>query len=131
MLSKSKRTHQCVVTTQLCVATTALLAFSYTSEAQPMFKDYFKLPRAQQELYMSNVYAGMFAYSMELQSRGIQPLFCPPQKLALTSPQLLDIFGRWLVADHAREIAAEDQPLSMMPMLILYAMIDAMPCSGK
>ena len=80
------------------------------------------------ELIISYIAEGFGWANAELRRRKTPPLYCPPPKLAITAPQLIDILRRAIV---------EDQPLSnplsnqALGFALLVSLERAFPCPPK
>jgi len=66
-------------------------------------------------------YSGMLWMNSWLESKGRKPVFCPPDKIAFTDDQLIDIMRRYV----KKNSDSQDDPFGFV---LLYAVIDAFPC---
>ena len=92
-------------------AVIALILFGLTSSANAMtvtFKDYKKAANSDQKafylLYLDGVREGIIELNVVLEEKRQQPLFCLPERLALTVGQAEDIVMR-----QAEKITDPDQ----------------------
>jgi hypothetical protein len=72
-------------------------------------------------LFINGIQQGMEWYNSYLQVIGETPAYCPPQKVALTVDQIVDITERYL-EEHGK---SKQDPIGLM---LLTALIDAFPC---
>jgi hypothetical protein len=108
----------------------ALIWFGLTSSANAMtviFKDYKAATgdeKAFYYLYLDGVREGIIELNVALQANGQQPLFCLPEKLALTVGQAEDIMMR-----QAEKVTDPDQlPIGF---LLAEGLKDTFPCHEK
>jgi hypothetical protein len=89
-----------------------------------MSADEFLRRTAQTEIgagFLSGLEQGYSWANTELKYRRQPPLYCPPQKVALTFTQVRDILSRYI---ESNQRAAND-PLGLA---LLSALVDAFPC---
>jgi hypothetical protein len=108
----------------------ALILFGLTSSANAMtviFKDYKAAnndERAFYLLYLDGVREGIVELNVVLEEKRQQPLFCLPEKLALTVGQAEDIMMR-----QAEKITDPDQlPIGL---LLAQGLQNTFPCDEK
>jgi hypothetical protein len=108
----------------------ALILFGLTSSANAMtviFKDYKAAnndERAFYLLYLDGVREGIIELNVVLEEKRQQPLFCLPEKLALTVGQAEDIMMR-----QAEKITDPDQlPIGL---LLAQGLQNTFPCDEK
>jgi hypothetical protein len=108
----------------------ALMLVSLTSSANAMtviFKDYKAATsdeKAFYYLYLDGVREGIIELNVVLEERRQQPLFCLPEKLALTVRQLEDIMVR-----QAEKMTNPDQlPVGL---LLAQGLRNTFPCDEK
>ena len=111
-------------------AVVALIWFGLTSSANAMtviFKDYKAAnndERAFYLLYLDGVREGIIELNVVLEEKGQQPLFCLPEKLALTVGQAEDIMMR-----QAEKITDPEQlPIGL---LLAQGLQNTFPCDEK
>jgi len=112
-------------------AVIALILFGLTSSANAMmviFKDYKAAANKDEKafylLYLDGVREGIIELNVVLEEKRQQPLFCLPDKLALTVGQAEDIMMR-----QAEKITDPDQlPIGL---LLAQGLQDTFPCNEK
>ena len=112
-------------------AVIALILFALNSSANAMtviFKDYKAAANKDEKafylLYLDGVREGIIELNVALQANGQQPLFCLPEKLALTVGQAEDIIMR-----QAEKVVDPDQlPIGL---LLAEGLKDMFPCDEK
>jgi hypothetical protein len=98
---------------------------SSANAAMVLFKDY-KSPKdnwakALNMVYLDGVREGLAIFDAELAVEGRQPLFCMPEKLALTVEQAEDIMMR----EAKKSTDPGDVPISL---LLMKGLEDTFPC---
>jgi hypothetical protein len=109
----------------------ALVLFGLSSNANAMtvtFKDYKKAANSDEKafylLYLDGVREGIIELNVVLEEKRQQPLFCLPEKLALTVGQAEDI-----VMHQAEKITDPDQlPIGL---LLAQGLQNTFPCDEK
>ena len=109
----------------------ALVVFDLTSSANAMtviFKDYKAAANKDEKafylLYLDGVREGIIELNVVLEEKRQQPLFCLPDKLALTVGQAEDIMMR-----QAEKITDPDQlPIGL---LLAQGLQETFPCNEK
>jgi len=112
-------------------AVIALILFGLTSSANAMtvtFKDYKKAANSDEKafylLYLDGVREGIIELNVVLEEKRQQPLFCLPERLALTVGQAEDIVMR-----QAEKITDPDQlPIGL---LLVEGLQNTFPCDEK
>ena len=75
-------------------------------------------------MYLDGVKEGIVMFNVTLQAEGRQPLFCQPEKLALTVEQAEEIMMR-----KAKKMANPDGvPISL---ILIHGLQDTFPCDEK
>jgi len=83
-----------------------------------------KADKALLKVYLDGVKEGIVMLNVTLQAEGRQPLFCQPQKLALTVEQAEEIMTR-----KAKKMADPDRvPVSI---ILIHGLQDTFPCDEK
>jgi hypothetical protein len=83
-----------------------------------------KADKALLKVYLDGVKEGIVMLNVTLQAEGRQPLFCQPQKLALTVEQAEEIMMR-----KAKKMADPDGvPISL---ILIHGLQDTFPCDEK
>jgi hypothetical protein len=104
--------------------TLATTSASAEADVASYFKNYARASDSTQSFYrtvLSSYENGMAWANATLQEQGSKPLYCPPEKVALTGDQLLDILRRF---------ALDRPPIQKYPfgLALLEALRDAFPC---
>jgi Rap1a immunity proteins len=112
-------------------AAIGLMLFSLASSANAavvLLKDY-KAPKdnwakAFNKVYLGGVAQGLVAFDAQLRIEGRQPLFCIPEKMALTDEQAENIMMR-----EAQKMADPDRfPISI---ILIDGLEETFPCDKK
>jgi hypothetical protein len=104
------------------------LTLSNANAASILFRTYKsakdKADKALLKVYLDGVKEGIVMLNVTLQAEGRQPLFCQPQKLALTVEQAEEIMMR-----KARKMADPDRvPVSI---ILIHGLQDTFPCDDE
>ena len=104
------------------------LTLSNANAASILFKTYKapidKADKALLKVYFGGVKEGIVMLNVTLQAEGRQPLFCQPQKLALTVEQAEEI-----MMHKAKKMADPDGvPISI---ILIHGLQDTFPCGEK
>jgi Rap1a immunity proteins len=104
------------------------LTLSDASAASILLKTYKspidKADRALLKVYLDGVKEGIVMLNVTLQVEGRPPLFCQPEKLALTVEQAEDIMMR-----RAKKMPDPDRvPISL---ILIHGLQDTFPCNEK
>jgi hypothetical protein len=112
-------------------AAIALLFASGANAATVLFKDYRtpkdEITRSFNKLYLDGLKEGLITFSVVLAREGISPLFCVPQKLALTVDQADDILMREAMRAKTA-VSLDDIPISI---ILLAGLRNTFPCGGQ
>ena len=73
--------------------------------------------------WLDGVYYGLLTASIDLSLDGKLPLFCPPEKMTVTTPQIVDIVDRNIARNRGR--LHSDWP---MGTILLGALKEVFPC---
>lgn len=106
----------------------AATAFGVASEshADPTIAQFRTWNADGQTIYLRGLHDGLLWANGMLEHRGETPLFCAPERLALTTGQISDIVERYS-ADNPDLVHADDE----YGVVALEAMMDVFPCSGS
>lgn len=106
------------------LAVTATPAF-----AEPSLKDFLDSRGEARELFEVYIVATEDALSWanaSLENEGRQGLYCPPQRIALTADQVVDIVVRFSQVEREQDVDPAEMYLSLF---VLFALKDAFPCT--
>ena len=108
----------------------AALLFAPPAAAEPTVEQYLASRGEDRTVLTAYIIGAQDALgwtNAALQERGDAPLFCVPERLALTRDQVVDIVDRFAAAK--AEVLEEE--VMYLSLFVMFAMQDAFPCSGQ
>ena len=110
------------------IAACASLALATSAHADPSVSDYRTATgeaKADLDYYVSATAQAYLWANADAETKGRQPLYCAPARLALTSEQVQDILDRWL---DRRPAALGPESDAYLALEVLLALQATFPC---